>query len=130
MRATRRAAPLLCAFLVAAVSACSGGEPNTTDPPAPAVSSTPAPKVSPTPARTAASRPLQTRVTVVQYHCGYRPLKYNGKTWEVFNPNYYPPKWKGKGKVVLLTADHLRYRDDLGLELDFVLGDGEVPPCA
>ena len=126
LRAITRARPLLCVLLIAAMSACSGAEPNT---PAP-----PTPTVSPTPAQTATSPPLQTRVTVALNHCDFVPLKYNGKYWEVSSSLYHgtnrPPRWKGRGRVVALTADHLRYRDDSGIELEFVLGDGKLPPCA
>jgi hypothetical protein len=111
------------------MSACSGAEPNTQDP-APTVPAT----VSATPAPTLRSQPPKTRVSVAIYHCGFLPLRYNGQSWEVSHTPPYdgtrpPPKWKGKGRVVVLTADHLRYRDDSGLELDFAPGDGKLPPC-
>lgn len=110
------------------MSACSWPGPNT-----PAL---PVPTVSPTPAQTATTtRPPQTPLSVRLYHCGFLPFKHNGQTWEVSDPTPYyagnpPPKWKGKGRVVALAADHLRYRDNSGFELDFVPVAGKIRGCA
>lgn len=124
VRTNTRPCLLICALLVTAMSGCSG------------VESKASLTASLTASPTATSRPLQTSVTVSLYHCGFDPFKHNGQTWEVPHPPPFdgttaPQNWKGTGTVILLTADHLRYRDDSGIEVDFVPDDGKAPPaCA
>jgi hypothetical protein len=82
------------------------------------------------PAATASPSPRS--VTVTLYHCGIDPLKYNGQTWEVPNPPFdatnRPQTWRGTGKVIALTTEHLRFRDDSGIVVEFVPDDGKPPP--
>ena len=127
VRTPTRLCLLICPSLVAAMSACSGFESKPSVKPSPATA-LPAPS-------TDTSRPVRNSVTVSLTHCGFDPIKHNGQTWEVPHPPFdgttAPDTWNGKGTVILLTVDQLRYRDSSGIEVDFVPDDGKAPsPCA
>lgn len=70
-----------------------------------------------------------TRVTVALYHCGFKPLDYGGRIWEVaagdepFDATNAPSSFVGRG-TVSIADDELRYRDDSGIAVRFIPGDG------
>ena len=120
---TKMSASLLVGVLVAvAMSAC--GSVASTEPRTAPQSATAPP--------TATASPLPTSITVTLYHCGIDPLKYNGQTWEVPTPPFdatnRPQTWRGTGKVIALTTEHLRFRDDSGIVVEFVPDDGKPAP--
>lgn len=84
----------------------------------------------------ASEMPAEDSVQVELYHCGFEPLAYRGKIWEVPEPEPFdstnaPASWKGKGTVTTVTETRLLYRDESGVEVAFVPDDGvPPPPCA
>ena len=80
--------------------------------------------------------PVGGSVKVELYHCGFEPLAYRGKIWEVAPPEPFdatnaPASWKGTGTVTTVTETRLLYRDESGVEVEFVPDDGvPPPPCA
>lgn len=82
------------------------------------------------------TQPPVERIQVSLYHCGFRPLSYDGKTWEVPEPTPFdatnaPEAWKGTGTITSITETSLEYLDDSGIEVGFVADDdGPLPLCA
>lgn len=83
--------------------------------------------VPPTPSTTPA-----VEMSVTLFHCGLRPITYQGKVWEdpsfpeAFNDMSAPSNWRGRGTVTEVNATRLLYRDESGVEVTFV-PDADVP---
>lgn len=124
MRTSARTGVLICLFLVAATTACSGVDPGASGTASPAVSFADS------------SSPADSTVKVSLTHCGVAPLQHRDRTWEVPDPPPFdgtnvPEAWTGSGTIVQLTPAQLRYRDSSGIKINFVPDDGIAPsPCA
>lgn len=73
-------------------------------------------------------------VQVDLYHCGFLPLSYQGRIWEVPSPPPFddtnaPSTWQGRGVVTQVTDSRLVFRDESGVEVVFVPDDGIPPPA-